>query len=132
MDSVFKDRFYNGLIIQKREERLILDAKWMKLYGISVLTGIDFTMSLFVNFLSYNDTKNLLAPTNLSDYSKESIQFSYTLFNATSLKYLYVYVTTDEFKALTYRISIEQQAQFKKELLFDAKTALEKFLKETG
>lgn len=104
----------------------------MKFYGISVLTGIDFTMSLFVNFLSYNDTKNLLAPTNLSDYSKESIQFSHTLFNATSLKYLYVYVTTDEFQALTYRISIDQQAQFKKELLFDAKTALEKFVKETG
>lgn len=58
MDSVFKDRVYNGLILRKREERLILDAKWMKLYGISVLTGIDFTMSLFVNFLSYNDTKN--------------------------------------------------------------------------
>lgn len=76
--------------------------------------------------------KNLLAPTNLSDSSKESIQFSRTLFNATSLKYLHAYVTTDEFQALTYRISIDQQAQFKKELLFEAKTALERFVKETG
>jgi len=83
------------------------------------------------NEAKYN-YKNLLAPTNLSDYSKKSVQFSRTLFNDTSLKYLYAYVTTDEFQALTYRISIDQQGQFKKELLFDAKTALEKFVKETG
>lgn len=83
------------------------------------------------NEAKYN-YKNLLAPTNLSDYSKESIQFSRTLFKDTSLKYLHAYVTIDEFQALTYRISIDQQGQFKKELLFDAKTALEKFIKETG
>ena len=33
------------------------DANWMTLYGVAVLTGIGFTMSLFVDTLAYNDTK---------------------------------------------------------------------------
>lgn len=32
-------------------------ANWLTLYGVSVLTGIGFTMSLFVDTLAYNDTK---------------------------------------------------------------------------
>jgi len=33
------------------------DANWVTLYGVAVLTGIGFTMSLFVDSLAYNDTK---------------------------------------------------------------------------
>jgi len=33
------------------------DATWITLYGVAVLTGIGFTMSLFVDSLAYNDTK---------------------------------------------------------------------------
>jgi len=33
------------------------DATWKTLYGVAVLTGIGFTMSLFVDTLAYNDTK---------------------------------------------------------------------------
>lgn len=74
--------------------------------------------------------KKMLAPTNLSDYSKESILFARALFDTPSLKYLNAYVTTDEFQALTYRISVDQLGQFKKELLTDAHIALEKFVKD--
>ena len=33
------------------------EATWITLYGVAVLTGIGFTMSLFVDSLAYNDTK---------------------------------------------------------------------------
>jgi len=33
------------------------DSNWTLLYGVSVLTGIGFTMSLFVDTLAYNDTQ---------------------------------------------------------------------------
>ncbi len=33
------------------------DSNWIMLYGVSVLTGIGFTMSLFVDTLAYNDTQ---------------------------------------------------------------------------
>lgn len=76
--------------------------------------------------------KKILAPTNLSEYSKESILFSHTLFKEASLKYLHAYITVDEFQALTYRISKDQQGKFKKELLTEAHLALEKFVKDVG
>ena len=33
------------------------NSNWTLLYGVSVLTGIGFTMSLFVDSLAYNDTQ---------------------------------------------------------------------------
>ncbi len=108
-----------------------LESNYFGSTTLKVVQKTHIPVLIVKNEAKYN-YKNLLAPTDLSDYSKESIQFSRTLFKDTSLKYLHAYVTIDEFQALTYRISIDQQGQFKKELLFDAKTALEKFAKETG
>lgn len=76
--------------------------------------------------------KKMLAPTNLTDYSKESILFANALFSASTRKYFYAFETVDALDALVYRISIEQQEKFRNELLSDAKTALGKFVKEVG
>lgn len=80
-----------------------------------------------------NDSyQKLLAPTNLSDYSKESVLFARSLFSKPSIKYLYAFESIDEVQALRYHIGTEQMNEFKIELLLDAKTALEKFVKEVG
>lgn len=87
---------------------------------------------LIVKNESKNPYKKILAPTNLSDYSKKSIVFANTLFKKTSRKYLYAFETVDTLQALRYHISIEQQDKFKEELLSDATTALKLFIKEIG
>ena len=76
--------------------------------------------------------QKMLAPTNLSDYSKESVLFAKSLFSKPSIKYLYAFESVDELQALRYHISTEQMNEFKMELLLEAKTGLEKFVKEVG
>jgi len=48
---------FSWLAIKSGIATLPKDATWMTLYGVAVLTGIGFTMSLFVDSLAYNDTK---------------------------------------------------------------------------
>jgi NhaA family Na+:H+ antiporter len=48
---------FSWLAIKLGIASLPKDATWLTLYGVSVLTGIGFTMSLFVDTLAYNDTQ---------------------------------------------------------------------------
>ncbi len=76
--------------------------------------------------------QKMIAPTNLSDYSKESILFANTLFTKPSRKYLYAFETMSELSAMTYHISIEQRRRSTIEMTAYAKTALADFTQEVG
>ena len=96
------------------------------------LTQKTHTPVLIVKNKANNSYQKMLAPTNLSNYSKESILFANALFSKSAIKYLYAFESVDEVQALRYHISTEQMNEFKMELLLDAKTALEEFVKEVG
>lgn len=74
--------------------------------------------------------KKMLAPTNLSDYSKESILFANELFSKPSRKYLYAFETMSELSAMTYHISEEDRVTLEVEMFTKAKVALADFVKE--
>jgi NhaA family Na+:H+ antiporter len=48
---------FSWLAIKSEFANLPKDCNWKQLYGVSILTGIGFTMSLFVDSLAYNDTQ---------------------------------------------------------------------------
>ncbi len=48
---------FSWIAIKLKIASLPKDSNWMQLYGVAVLTGIGFTMSLFIDSLAYNDTK---------------------------------------------------------------------------
>jgi NhaA family Na+:H+ antiporter len=48
---------FSWLAIKTGIASLPKESSWMQLYGVAVLTGIGFTMSLFVDTLAYDDTK---------------------------------------------------------------------------
>lgn len=48
---------FSWLVIKTGFARLPTDSNWTQLYGVSILTGIGFTMSLFVDSLAYDDTQ---------------------------------------------------------------------------
>ncbi len=48
---------FSWLAIKFKIATLPTDSNWMQLYGVAVLTGIGFTMSLFIDSLAYNDTQ---------------------------------------------------------------------------
>jgi len=48
---------FSWLAIKTGIASLPKESNWVLLYGVSVLTGIGFTMSLFIDSLAYNDTQ---------------------------------------------------------------------------
>jgi nucleotide-binding universal stress UspA family protein len=76
--------------------------------------------------------RSIIAPTNLCDYSKESILFSNLLFYGVDKKYLYAYKTISEFQAISYHISAEEAKELKRKMGYNAKLEIDNFIKETG
>ncbi len=48
---------FSWLAIRFKIASLPQDSSWIQLYGVAVLTGIGFTMSLFIDSLAYDDTQ---------------------------------------------------------------------------
>jgi len=48
---------FSWLAIKLGIAKLPTDSNWKQLYGVSILTGIGFTMSLFIDTLAFNDTQ---------------------------------------------------------------------------
>jgi NhaA family Na+:H+ antiporter len=48
---------FSWVAIKMGWAKLPMGSNWTQLYGVAVLTGIGFTMSLFVDSLAYNDTQ---------------------------------------------------------------------------
>ncbi len=48
---------FSWIAIKLGWAKLPTESTWLQLYGVAVLTGIGFTMSLFVDSLAYNDTQ---------------------------------------------------------------------------
>jgi len=71
--------------------------------------------------------KSVIAPTNLSDYSKESIAFANTLFCGVDWKYIYAYDSISEFYIGAYRISEALLKEASKKAKIAAKNDLDKF-----
>ncbi len=76
--------------------------------------------------------EKMLAPTNLSDYSKQSILFANALFTKPSRKYLFAFRNIDELQAMTYHINDKEAKALREITTIKAKTAFEKFVKEVG
>lgn len=76
--------------------------------------------------------RNVIAPTNLSECSKESILFANRLFPLTRKKYLYAFETISNLQALTYQISQEEAQRLRQIKAADAAEGLRKFISEVG
>lgn len=76
--------------------------------------------------------QNMIAPTNLSDYSKESILFANALFSKLNKKYLFAFETISELQARTYQISDEAAQKLRGIRTKDAVDAFTQFVKEVG
>lgn len=83
-----------------------------------------------------NEVKNIyqkmIAPTDMSDSSKESILFANTLFTKPTRKYLFAHQTFTELSSLTYHVSEEQRQSIQIEMEMTARAKLEAFTKEVG
>ena len=70
------------LLIKLGYARLPSGSNWIQMYGIAVLTGIGFTMAMFINFLAFDsDTYVSQAKIGILIASFMSAVFGYILLN---------------------------------------------------
>jgi len=83
-----------------------------------------------------NEVKNIyqkmILPTDMSDASKESIEFANALFTECTRKYLFAHETFTELQSMTYHISKEQRQSIQIEMEMTARSKLKAFVKELG
>ncbi|MDA3947406.1 MAG: universal stress protein [Helicobacteraceae bacterium] len=79
-----------------------------------------------------NSYQNIIAPTNLSYYAKESILFAETLFSKSHKKYLYAFETISKLQAMSYYLSNEEAEELRQTKIKDAAKALKNFINEVG
>jgi universal stress protein E len=74
----------------------------------------------------------MIAPTNLTDYSAQSIAFARELSGGAALTYLYAYDTMSDIQAEFYVIEKEEVEQLRKDLITSAATSLDEFAERVG
>lgn len=83
-----------------------------------------------------NEVKNIyqkmIAPTDMSESSKESILFANALFTKPTRKYLFAHEMFSELSAQTYHVSEEQRQSIQIEMEMTARANLKTFAKEVG
>lgn len=100
-------------------------------FGSTALKLIEKTHKpvLVVKNRAKGEYKRAIAPTNLSEYSKESISFANTLLDGVSWKYIYAYDSISEFYVGAYRISEAILEEASKNARIAAKRDFDGFLK---
>ena len=76
--------------------------------------------------------RRMIAPTNLTDYSQQSILFAEALFSKASMKCLYAYEVISDIQATFYAIEEEHRQELQNKVASAAKTDSEKFAKRVG
>ncbi len=76
--------------------------------------------------------QHMIAPTNLSSYSQESILFANILFTKPTRKYLYAHETVDKLQAMTYHFSDEEADELRRTKTAEAATAFKAFASKVG
>lgn len=82
---------------------------------------------LVVKNLAKEDYKKVLVPTDLSDFSKKSIQFAKNIFSEDDIKLVYLYYQPVKIDMDFYNLSYEDKEMLNKNILFLAKQDLDKF-----
>ncbi len=87
---------------------------------------------LVVKNLANQNYKNILVPTDLSDFSQKSILFTKKIFKEGTIKLAYIYQQPVDMDMDFYNLTYEEKLTLNKKIEFYAKNDLKKFKKDVG